>query len=463
MKDLLTLAKIGAFIVGAATVLALVVALIGLSQNASSSESQAMAQATLVSVLQEQLEVQREMATIAASGLNSGPTATAIARRAAELEATSVALTGLQANVEATLTAAPISRPPTATPQAKSTEVPQPTPTPCVLFDLKGSGVLGDNVSSLLVSGSDGKIYGVDEDYGVYSATAGRDLLFDADPLDGAIHRRGPLPDRWVTALISGMDGKLYGGGAGSGSAPSLWKYDPASNDSTILGQVPGGRSIIGLAISGDGLIYVGTENNQDVNDLNLTGRLYAFDPATGTFSDKGATPNAGSFAYGIGHGLAVGPDGKIYGGTFPTGHLFLYDPSKDQLLDKGQPVAGTQLVTALVVGNDGKIYGGADGHLFSYDPTSGAFSDKGEAVKGQRQIRALTIIGNEIYGGTFTNLNSDLSAHLFKYDLVKQSFTDLGVPAAGQHEVGGLVRSSPGTIYFAAGHLFAYNLAECP
>jgi len=299
----------------------------------------------------------------------------------------------------------------------------------------------GGSVTELAL-GTDGKVYGV----------TCSTHLFVFNPLDNSIADKGVTPGDCPLALTWGVDGKLYGGGWES----TLWSYDLGTSSFASRGQVPGGRRIIGLATGQDGLIYIGTEPEADPN---LKGQLFSFDPTTNTFTEIGGVADEVS----VGYGLIAGPDGRIFGGTFSSGHFFIYDPSSGILTDKGQPIASQSSVSSLAIGSDGKIYGGvqSSGHLFSYDPSSDTFSDKGQAVARQARVPSLFASGNKIYGGTGNFWSSGLSAHLFEYDITTQSFTDLGIPVQDERNVDSLVVVSGWTVYGGTsfgGHFFSYE-----
>lgn len=84
-------------IIGLVAIIALLVAVIQLFQSERASKAQDIAQSTQIAILNEQLKVQREMATLQAVSSGSGPTATAIGQRLAELNSTAVALSTQEA------------------------------------------------------------------------------------------------------------------------------------------------------------------------------------------------------------------------------------------------------------------------------------------------------------------------------------------------------------------------------
>ena len=91
---------------GLLAIVGLVVAVSQLLQAESTRRSQDATQATMVAIMNAQLGVQREMATLQASEVRVGPTATAIAGRVVELKATQEALEASRRRVEPTITAA---------------------------------------------------------------------------------------------------------------------------------------------------------------------------------------------------------------------------------------------------------------------------------------------------------------------------------------------------------------------
>lgn len=292
-----------------------------------------------------------------------------------------------------------------------------------------------------LAASPDGLVYGVTDR-----------RLFVFDPLTQAILDKGATPSVATLALAWGSDGKLYGGGWRG----AIWSYDVGTGGFETRGQVPDGRRIIGLATGGDGRVYVGTEPG---SNRTVLGRLYSLNTATGAIFDLGGFEESSS----VGYGLLAGPDGKVYGGTL-SGHLFVYDPSTAQLLDKGLAVATEYGVEDLVVGSDGLIYGSTqpNGHLFSYDSTKSLFADRGQAVSGQPRVVSLVSYGDKIYGGTGSFDDGSLhSAHFFEYDVPTHSFTDLGVPVTGERDITALATVG-GTVYGGTAEEQARFFAYC-
>lgn len=141
---------------------------------------------------------------------------------------------------------------------------------------------------------------------------------------------------------------------------------------------------------------------------------------------------------------LAVGGNGRIYGGT--TGraaHLFVFDPTTNEVRSLARLEGGIGFAYGLIRLPDGSLIGGtqadptgiavrtdpqAVGHLYRFRPAekgTAKVEDLGVAVAGQG-IYTLAYIPktNEIIGNTWPD------GHLFTCDLQKRKFTDHGVTA---------------------------------
>jgi hypothetical protein len=137
---------------------------------------------------------------------------------------------------------------------------------------------------------------------------------------------------------------------------------------------------------------------------------------------------------------LAVGPDGKIYGGTTadrPGKECYLFRLSGDEveILGKlGPVIPGQQKIWhSLVAGADSNMYGGTwteakpgeeqqSGHLFRYDIKAGKVADLGIVARGEG-IYVMTSNNekNILYGVTVP------SCLLFSYDLGKGKIRVIG------------------------------------
>jgi hypothetical protein len=126
-----------------------------------------------------------------------------------------------------------------------------------------------------------GSLYGVDA----------RSTLFKIDPNTAATTRIGRV-GAFVNALVFAPDGTLYGAGL------QLFQIDPATGARTQIGSFQGLRSSGDLAFDGAGTLYMSTSTN----------RLARVDRSTGAVDVIGRIGARDVF------GLAVGPDGIMYG-----------------------------------------------------------------------------------------------------------------------------------------------------
>jgi sugar lactone lactonase YvrE len=93
-------------------------------------------------------------------------------------------------------------------------------------------------------------------------------------------------------------------------------------------------------------------------------GRLIRYDPATDTLTHLPATvpcPVPGHERMWM-CDAALGPDGKIYGGSYSFPSVFRYDPEAERMEDLGPGLGGDDTrgdCKGLVFGNDGRLYYG--------------------------------------------------------------------------------------------------------
>jgi outer membrane protein assembly factor BamB len=124
------------------------------------------------------------------------------------------------------------------------------------------------------------------------------------------------------------------------------------------------------LALDASGNVYASGEN----------GFLYKFDPAKQTLEKLPLQAPAipGRERWTQVECFLTDPGGLIYGGT-SDGYLFRFDPAKLTVTNLGKPLLAPE-ITGLALAPDGKIYGvgGSDqdmARLFSYDPAEGAYN----------------------------------------------------------------------------------------
>lgn len=132
---------------------------------------------------------------------------------------------------------------------------------------------------------------------------------------------------------------------------------------------------------------------------------------------------------------LAVAPDGTVYGGTYPGGLLFSYDPESDDITNHGQVNEGETYVRSLAV-DDEYVYAGSqpNAKLVRWDRETGETTElpMPEGVSGQSAMYDLTVT-DELLFARVEPLNT-----LIVYDLEDLSVVNV-VP-----KITGRVISSP-------------------
>ncbi|MCP9972932.1 outer membrane protein assembly factor BamB family protein [Streptomyces somaliensis] len=148
--------------------------------------------------------------------------------------------------------------------------------------------------------------------------------------------------------------------------------------------------------------------------------RLNAMDPTTGDLLVSAPLTGAdGAWA------VTAAPSG-VYAGTYGNAHLYRWTPgSGDTVEDLGLPVAGQTFIWCLATDADGRVWGGTfpGGRVFRFDPATRAFTDFGQAVPGQTYVRSIACYGDRVYSGSYA------AAHIAELDPATGVFTQLPTP----------------------------------
>ncbi len=336
-------------------------------------------------------------------------------------------------------------------------------------FDFGGSN--GANPHGYLMQASDGKLYGMT----LYGGTNNCGVLFEYDPatntytkkldFDGDNTGRNPQG-----SLIQASNGKIYGlvtqGGVYDEGV--LFEYDPVTNTYTkkidFLGSYKGIFPFGSLIQASNGKLY-GMTAYGGVND---DGVIFEYDPVNEIFTKKfdfsnsgGANPSA-SFVQAT--------DGKLYGMTFyggtnNLGVLFEYDITSNtytKKLDFDDSNKGRNPYGSLMQASNGKLYGmtkggGANnyGVLFEYDPEAETFVKKFDfdgSNKGRYPYGTLIQASNgKLYGLTRYGGTNDEGV-IFEYYITTNTLTKKvdfdGSKNVGNLPRGSLMQASNGKIY---------------
>lgn len=216
----------------------------------------------------------------------------------------------------------------------------------------------------------------------------------------------------FVTGVAAGMTAGL----AGTATAGSPAWAAPAAVDNLgiplrdvlliggAVGPGPDGRPVLWSAVSGN------------------PAHLAAIDPRTcRTVSYQPLEGAPGSYA------VVVAPDGSVYVGAYTTGELYRRPPGPDSPIERlGRPLASETYIWRLAVDDAGVLYGGSypNGRVFGYDPAAGATRDYGVVVPGNRYVRSIAVLDGKIYAGTQPD------AHVLEIDIASGAIRELPLPA---------------------------------
>lgn len=141
--------------------------------------------------------------------------------------------------------------------------------------------------------------------------------------------------------------------------------------------------------------------------NFNQTGGklfLVQVNPDTGEARQFDAPAGAGAWAF------IVGPDGKIYLGTWESGWLLRFDPKQPEkgIENLGKPAASETYLWQFDIGKDGKLYSctypGAK--LVSFDPATGQSEDLGRMHPTEMYARSVAVGPNgKVYVGIGTTI----------------------------------------------------------
>ncbi|MBU0715436.1 MAG: hypothetical protein KJ964_08780 [Verrucomicrobia bacterium] len=354
----------------------------------------------------------------------------------------------------------------------------------------------GESAITTLVTGSDGRIYGV---------TAGENchLFAFCSRLDKTIRLIATFPGPTAARNLLALDADLtaYVGvnsvatsGAVEGTIHALpidvtsVYYEEALGETVFKTAQP--AQPLGAPVAGEelrALLY--HRPTHSLLGLTLPGaKLFRLDLATGQSQIIATVASEENIVARFRGRLAsreliATPTGEVYG-TGEGGRFFRYRPETGDfaLLECRLPGLAVRqdwnAAECLCKDDAGQIYGGTtDGYLFRLDPASQRVTNFGKPSL-ERPLVGLTWHKGVIYGvcGGENGL-----AHLFAYEIAAANFTDLGmlnyIPCEGgpfgnerltpwsAWRIGALTQDAFGTIYLgendSRGHLFSLFCPE--
>ncbi|MEU4194794.1 hypothetical protein AB0E69_23035 [Kribbella sp. NPDC026611] len=171
------------------------------------------------------------------------------------------------------------------------------------------------------------------------------------------------------------------------------------------VGRTPDGRDVVYALPAGE---------NARLNVVDLhTRQLIRAVPLQGA---------AGGWA------IVVTPNGDVYLGTYPYGHLYRYSPVTGEVTDLGQPVPGQLQIYGLTADAAGNVYAGTypNAHAFKYDATTGQVTDYGSLDPVQQYARSTVYDPdhNKLFVGVSTP-----NARLLRIDVDTKAVEDITPP----------------------------------
>jgi hypothetical protein len=177
--------------------------------------------------------------------------------------------------------------------------------------------------------------------------------------------------------------------------------------------------SAFGKDSSGNDYLYVGSSAS--------TSKFVVFNAITGQFIRSLDLPGASAV-----WGMAVATDNSVYVGT-ASGKLFRYIPGSTTISDLGVAIPGETTIWELTPGTNGKIYGGTypGGKAFKYEPGVGVTAFGGQIEPGEQYVRSIAYdeSAHQLYMGIGSH------AHLVRYDNNSGVKTNILPPAYAASE----------------------------
>jgi hypothetical protein len=207
--------------------------------------------------------------------------------------------------------------------------------------------------------------------------------------------------DSGYTALIVGLNGRVYVGTARYGGYSHLVEYDPVADrirsvvDTQQLtrehrdGLNSQAKTHTKLIAAPDGNIWAGTKQGNE--DFRLRpeygedplgypgGYLYYYDPAT----EKAATVGILMTQEGLMGGVMDVARNRLYYYTAPKTHFIYYDITTNQVVDKGD--TGT-VARYMAIGPQGRVYVSGPDTIVRYDPETDRLAEIPLELEGDAQ-----------------------------------------------------------------------------
>lgn len=290
-------------------------------------------------------------------------------------------------------------------------------------------------------------------------------LSAQAEPGQGAWRTAAPAPTKRTEVAVGALAGKIYvvGGFAkpGLGNAmrlaitPALEVYDPSTDKWTSKAPMPVGLHHAGLGMIGGRLYVIGGYRQSGLSAWQPVATVYAYDPATDTWTERAPMPTARG-------ALAVAAhDGKLYAiggsdGDANSAAVAVYDPVNNAWASRARlPTPRDHLAAAIAAGKVYAIGGRRNGDYRrnlliteAYDPATGRWTRVADLPTARSGIAAsevggkIYVFGGESGEGTFRENEA--------YDPGRDAWQAMTPMPTGRHGLGAAVVA--GRIYVVGG-----------
>lgn len=285
------------------------------------------------------------------------------------------------------------------------------------------------------------------------------------EPDNGSWRTAAPMPTKRTEVAAAALDGKIYvvggfekpslGNVMNFAITPSVDVYDPATDRWTSKAPLPVGLHHVGIGVVGGRLYIVGGYTKSGFTVWNPVATVYAYDPATDSWTERVPMPTARGALSVTEH------EGKLYavGGYDRKANISaveVYDPARNVWTTSASlPTPRDHLAVATVFGKMYAIGGRVDDDYSQnlavverYDPATDRWTRISDLPTARSGITAgvvegkIYVMGGEGITGTFNENEA--------YDPARDKWEALAPMPTARHGLGSAVVQ--GRIYVMSG-----------
>ncbi|WP_022910610.1 hypothetical protein [Aestuariimicrobium kwangyangense] len=254
-----------------------------------------------------------------------------------------------------------------------------------------------------------------------------------------------PLDDfsNVVQTTLTTVDGRLKACAIVSGYPAHFQVVDVVTGDleADLPFDNPNFSQSGAIAVADDGSVYTGSQG----------GHVYHWDPVTNTLQDLGRATATATAVFD----LTPGPDGRIWGGTYPGGELISIDPTSHLVSNHGQVAPGRDYARAIAV-DESYVYVGVGSSTpaivrIQADDTTKRTTIPLPVPVTTGTVSELSVYGNFLATNVPTGKTPDGTSHpgqRYLYDLTRKTW-DVAANVPGQAPVG---EDSKGRFFYLRG-----------